>query len=89
MDFFWIGDTSHDMSVNYPYCSKVVYSAWRSAGVDLDSNTFGGNLVTPDDLYGSAFDRYITITINLIIWSKSWTIQTYSSTSHVCTEEYQ
>ncbi len=88
-EFFWIGDTSHDMTDNNPYCSKVVYSAWRNAGKDLDSNTFGGNLVTPDDLYGSAFDRYLTITISILFWSASWSIKTYSATSYICTEESQ
>ena len=87
-EFFRIGNTSHDMSVKNPYCSKVVYSAWKKAGVDLDSNTFGGNLVTPDDLYGSAFNRYITVTIRFLFWSKSWTKQTYSGTSFICTEEH-
>lgn len=88
-EYFQIGDTSHDMTVRNPYCSKVVYSAWRKAGINLDSNTSCGNLISPDDLYGSAFNRYITVTIRFLWWSKSWTKQTYSATSTILTEERQ
>ena len=88
-EFFRIGDTSHNLKATNPYCSKVVYSAWKEAGVDLDSNTFGGNLVTPDDLYGSAFNRYRTITIRILFWSKTWTKKIYSGTSILLTNERQ
>lgn len=88
-EFFRIGDTSHDMSVENPYCSKVVYSAWKKTGENLDSKTSCGNLISPDDLYGSAFNRYITISIRFFKWSKSWTKQIYSATSTLLTDERQ
>ncbi len=92
-EFFYLGNSSHDMTVKNPYCSKVVYSAWKEAGVNLDGKTFGGNLVTPDDLYGSAIDKYITITIRIkaifFSWSKTYKIKTYSATSDIKTNERQ
>lgn len=45
-----------------------------------------GNLVSPDDLYGSGFDVYRTITIRFLWWSKSWTKKIYSGTSFILTE---
>lgn len=60
---------------------KLHILAGKKAGVNLDSNTFAGNLISPDDIYSSSFDRYASITINLFCWSKTWTWQTYSATS--------
>jgi hypothetical protein len=65
------------------YCSKVPYIAWKNAGVNMDANNFGGNLVAPDELYDSSFNRYLSITIYFLWWSKTWTYQTYSATSNV------
>ena len=70
---FWLfEDTSHDMSCKNTYCSKVVYTAWKSQGINLDSNTFAGNIVSPDDIYDSAIKRAITVTIKVLWWSWSW-----------------
>ncbi len=78
-----IGNTSHDETAKNTYCSKVVYTAWNKAGTNLDGNTFAGNIVSPDDLYGSAFNRYRSMTIRILWWTKTWTWQTYSATSNV------
>ena len=88
-EFFGVGDTSHDMTVKNPYCSKVVYSAWNKAGINLDSNKTCGNIISPDDIYGSAYNRYFTITLKILWWSKSWTVQTYNATSVILTNERQ
>lgn len=80
-EFFYLGNTSHDETNENTYCSKVAYTGWKKAGVNLDSNTFAGNLISPDDIYSSSFDRYASITIYLFGWSKTWTWQTYSATS--------
>ncbi len=60
------------MSCKNTYCSKVVYTAWKSQGINLDSNTFAGNIVSPDDIYDSAIKRAITVTIKVLWWSWSW-----------------
>ena len=86
-EMFYIGNTSHDGSDDHTYCTKVVYTAWEKEGKNLDGNTFAGNLVTPDDIYGSSVNKYFTITITFLWWSKSWKIQTYSATSNLLTEE--
>lgn len=78
-----INDSSHDEGTCNTYCSKVVYTGWKKAGVDLDAETFAGNLVSPDDLYGSGFDRYRTVTVRILWWSKSWTKKIYSGTSYI------
>ena len=62
------------------YCTKVVYTAWKSVGYNLDSNVFGGNIITPDDIYGSTINRYFSITISFLWWSKTYTWQTYAAT---------
>ena len=80
-------DTSHNGKSNYPYCSKVAYTAWKKVGVNLDAQTFAGCLVSPDDLYSSAFDRYRCITIRFFRWSKTWKYKTYSATSNVVREK--
>ena len=77
------------MSVKNPYCSKVVYSAWKEAGIDLDSNSFGGHLVTPDDLYGSAYNWYTTYTLKFLFWKKTWKVQTFYKSSKILTNESQ
>ena len=74
------GDTSHDMTNRNTYCTKVVYTAWKSVGYNLDSNVFGGNIITPDDIYGSTINRYFSITISFLWWSKTYTWQTYAAT---------
>jgi hypothetical protein len=86
-EIFYIGNTSHDGSDAHTYCTKVVYTAWEKEGKNLDGNTFAGNLVTPDDIYGSSVNRYFTITITFLWWSKSWKIQTYAAASNLLTEE--
>lgn len=78
-----INDSSHDEGTCNTYCSKVVYTGWKKAGVDLDAETFAGNLVSPDDLYGSGFNRYVTVTVRILWWSKSWTKKIYSGTSYI------
>lgn len=88
-EFFYIGNTSHDETNSNTYCSKVVYTAWKKNGVNLDGNTFAGNLVSPDDIYGSTVDRYFTITVSIFGWSKTWTWKTYSATSDLITLERQ
>ena len=88
-EFFYIGNTSHDETNSNTYCSKVVYTAWKKNGVNLDGNTFAGNLVSPDDIYGSTANRYSTITVSIFGWSKTWTYQTYSATSDLITLEKQ
>ena len=74
-------DTSHDLSRRNTYCSKVPYTAWRLQGVNMDSNTFAGNLVAPDDLYGSIYDRYKSFTIRFLWFSKTWRWKSYSAQS--------
>ena len=88
-EFFYIGNTSHDETNSNTYCSKVVYTAWKKNGVNLDGNTFAGNLVSPDDIYGSTANRYFTITVSIFGWSKTWTWKTYSATSDLITLERQ
>ncbi len=80
-EFFYLGNTSHDETNENTYCSKVAYTGWKKAGVNLDANTFAGNLVSPDDIYGSSFDRYASVTVSFFCWSKTWTWKTYSATS--------
>lgn len=82
-EMFTFFDTSHDETSRNTYCSKVVYTAWKKIGVNLDGRTFAGNLVSPDDLYGSAFDRYYVIRISFFKWSYTWKWKTYSATSDV------
>lgn len=84
-----INDSSHDEGTSNTYCSKVVYTGWKKAGVDLDAETFAGNLVSPDDLYGSGFNVYRTVTIRFLWWSKSWTEKIYSGTSYIQREVSQ
>lgn len=84
-----IGNSSHDETAKNTYCSKVVYTAWNKAGTNLDGNTFAGNIVSPDDLYGSAFNRYRSMTIGILWWKKTWTWQTYSATSNVLLKKSQ
>lgn len=84
-----INDSSHDEGTCNTYCSKVVYTGWKKAGVDLDAETFAGNLVSPDDLYGSGFNVYRTVTIRFLWWSKSWTEKIYSGTSYIQREVSQ
>ncbi len=79
----WLGDSSHNEQSSFTYCSKVAYTAWKKAGVNLDGNTFAGNLVSPDDLYGSSVDRYFYLTIRILWWSKTFSWKTYSATSNV------
>ncbi len=79
--FFPWYDTSHDMTNKNTYCTKVVYTAWKSAGKDLDSNVFAGNLVSPDDIYGSTINRYKTIKVKSSKWSKTYTLQVYKATA--------
>ncbi len=74
-------DTSHDLTNRNTYCSKVPYTAWRLQGVNMDSNTFAGNLVTPDDLYGSLYDTYKSFTIRFLWFKKTWRWKTYSAQS--------
>lgn len=88
-EFFYIGDTSHDETNKNTYCSKVVYTGWKKAGVNLDSKTFAGNLVSPDDLYGSSFDRYASVTVRVLWWSKTWTWKSYSATSDIILKKEQ
>ena len=88
-EFFLLGDTSHDGTNKNSYCSKVAYTSWKKAGVDLDGETFGGFLVTPDDIYSSSYNHYFTITLKILWWSKTWKIQTYSATSNVKQEYHQ
>ncbi|MBQ9239388.1 MAG: hypothetical protein IJ191_08800, partial [Treponema sp.] len=80
-------NSSHDLTNKNTYCTKVVYTAWKKQGVDLDAKTFAGNVVTPDDIYSSHVDRYCSFTIRILWWSKTWTWQTYSATSNLLTEE--
>jgi hypothetical protein len=78
-----IGNTSHNDTFD-AYCSKVVWHAWKKAGVDLDAKNFVGNLIAPDELYDSSYNWYTTYTIkffNIVI--KSWTEQTFAATSNV------
>lgn len=53
---------------------------------NLDAESFAGCLVSPDDLYSSAFDRYRTVTIKFFWWSKSWRYKIYSAKSNVVRE---
>ena len=78
-EIFGIGNTSHDMTSCNTYCTKVAYTAWKSVGHDLDSNVFAGNIITPDDIYGSTINRYFSITIIFLWWSKTYTWQTYAA----------
>ena len=85
-DFMSSMDTSHNEKSDFPYCSKVAYTAWKKAGEDIDAETFAGCLVSPDDLYSSSFDRYKTFTIGFLFWSKTWKYKVYSATSNVVKE---
>lgn len=88
-EFVCLGNSSHDETNKNTYCSKVVYTGWKKAGVDLDANTFAGNLVSPDDIYDSIFDRYASFTISFLWWSKTWTWKTYSATSNLLLKREQ
>lgn len=76
-------NTSHDLKNDNMYCTKVVYNAWKKADKNLDAETFAGNLVSPDDIYGSCADRYFSITIRILWWSKTYRWKTYSATSNL------
>jgi|TergutMp193P3_1026864.scaffolds.fasta_scaffold92954_2 uncharacterized protein YycO len=79
----YILDTSHTY-IGDAYCSKVVWHAWKKAGVDMDARNFVGNLIAPDELYDSSINRYISGSIKLFgITIASWSIPTYSATSNV------
>ena len=67
-------------------CCFVV---WKNAGVDLDGDTFAGNLVTPDDIYSSSYNHYFTFTLKILWWTKTWVKQTYTATSNVEQEYHQ
>lgn len=47
------------------------------------AETFAGCLVSPDDLYSSAFDRYAAIKIKILWWSKTWKYKIYSARSNI------
>jgi hypothetical protein len=64
-----IGNSSHNLTNENTYCSKVAYVSWRKAGINLDSDYIFGNLVAPDDLYFSAYDRYRVINIKILFWT--------------------
>ena len=85
----FLGDTSHNGTNEFSYCSKVAYTSWKKAGSDLDGNTFAGNLVTPDDIYSSSYNHYFTFTLKILWWTKTWEIQTYTATSNVEQEYHQ
>jgi hypothetical protein len=80
-----IGDSSHNLKNDYTYCSKVPYTAWKKAGVNLDSDTALGHLVVPDDLYGSVYDWYRVITIRILFWTYTHSEKIFSATSRVVT----
>ncbi|MBQ9630744.1 MAG: hypothetical protein IJR49_04080 [Treponema sp.] len=84
-----IFDSSHDLTNKNTYCTKVVYTAWKKQGVDLDARTFAGNTVTPDDIYSSHVDRYSSFTLKIFWWTKTWTWKTYSATSNLLSEEHR
>jgi hypothetical protein len=71
---------TRDNPYGNPYCSKVVYQAWRATGIELNANNAYGNVVAPDELYYSAYNRYVTYTI------KQWTEQTYAGTCYLIRE---
>ncbi|MDC7125503.1 MAG: hypothetical protein PQJ46_08040 [Spirochaetales bacterium] len=83
LEAVYIGNTSHDLNIsNNPYCTKVVYSAWKKAGINVDgdtSNTNRGYLVAPDDIISSASDRYYKFKI---LW-KTYKYKTYSATTNI------
>lgn len=85
----FLGDTSHNGTNEFSYCSKVAYTSWKKAGSDLDGNTFAGFLVTPDDIYSSSYNHYFTFTLKILWWTKTWEIQTYTATSNVEQEYHQ
>ena len=76
-------NTSHDLTSSNVYCSKVAYSAWASQGVNLDSNTFAGNLVSPDDLHDSTISRYGSFTICIPFFSYTWTWTIYEAQANL------
>lgn len=88
-EMFFIGNSSHDETAKNTYCSKVAYTAWKKAGVNLDGNTFAGNIVSPDDLYGSSVNRYVSLEIGFLFWRKKWTWQTYAATSNILLKKSQ
>ncbi len=77
------GDTSHDLTKSNTYCTKVVYTAWKKNGVDLDSDIFAGNLVSPDDIFGSSVKRTASITVSVLGWKYEKTWVTYYPTTTV------
>jgi hypothetical protein len=84
LEALWLGNSSHDLTNKNTYCSKVAYTAWRKAGVNLDADRLFGNLVVPDDLYYSGYDVYRTITIKILFWTVySKTEKVYSGTSYI------
>lgn len=88
-ELLFLGDSSHDLTNSNTYCTKVVYTAWKKNGVDLDADNFAGNLVSPDEIYGSSVQRTCTVTISLVWWSWSKTWVTYEPTTTVVMEEYR
>lgn len=88
-EILFLGDSTHDLTNSNTYCTKVVYTAWKKNGIDLDADNFAGNLVSPDEIYGSSVQRTCTVTISLLWWSWSKTWVTYEPTTTVVMEEYR
>lgn len=88
-ELLYLGDTSHDGTSSYTYCSKVPYTAWRMVGVNLDSNCFAGNLVAPDDLYGAVFSHYKVLTIWILWWHFDICLNMYTATADLITQVEQ
>lgn len=88
-ELIWLGDTSHDLTKNNTYCTKVAYTAWKKNGVDLDADNFVGNLVSPDEIYGSSIRRTFTLKISILWWSYTKTWVTYEPTTTVLLEKYR
>ena len=50
---------------------------------------FVGNLVSPDEIYGSSIRRTFTLKISILWWSYTKTWVTYEPTTTVLLEKYR
>ncbi|MCP4131717.1 MAG: hypothetical protein GY754_12125 [bacterium] len=87
-----IGDTSHDLTTKWTYCTKLVYTIWKLHGIDVDSDVMRwpvkgrGNLVGTDDIRGSCEDKYRTIRFKFFGWEWEKKEKIYSAQTELVVE---
>ncbi|MCP4131715.1 MAG: hypothetical protein GY754_12115 [bacterium] len=87
-----IGDTSHDLTAKWTYCTKIPYTLWKLHGINIDSDAMRwsfkgrGNLVVPDDIRGSCEDKYRTIGFNFSDWQWEKKDKIYSAQTELVIE---